>query len=187
MAHWLIVAAVAEELGTLPGLALGVGPVRAAAGMARALAERSPAGVVLVGSAGAYPRGPAVGSVVAGRRLGWADGASAAGLAYAPLMPPVVEGAVVPGVPPADVLTLPSITTDPGLVRALALGWQVEHLEAYAVAWACREAGIPCAVLLGISNEVGPDAHAQWRTHRGEAEAAARAEAIRHLAVTELG
>lgn len=183
----LVVAAVAEELGDLDGVALGVGPLRAAAAMARVLVEQAPSGVLLVGSAGAYPGGPLVGAVVTGGRLGWCDGATAVGAAYTPLAPPPMVGDAALmqrlGLPRVAVLTVPAITTDPAMVAALAgcAGgpWAVEHLEAAAVALACASAGVPFACALGIANRVGPEAHAEWRANRGAAEVGARDAARR--------
>ena len=77
----LLVAAASEELGDLRGEVLGVGPVVAAATMARILGSSSPQGVVMIGTAGAYPGGPAVGTVIKARRVGLADGALADGFA----------------------------------------------------------------------------------------------------------
>jgi nucleoside phosphorylase len=180
----LFVAAVSGELGDLPGSPIGVGPVVAAARVAALLAYR-PSRLVLVGTAGRYAGGPPVGAVIAAARLGWADGAAVAGLAYVPLPPGPIEAdpaAVGLGhLPRASVLTVAAVTTDPALTARLGDGWEVEHLEAYAVALACREAGVPFGVVLGITNDVGPDAHAQWRANREEVQEAVRA-AVRDLA-----
>ncbi len=182
-----VVAAVQAELGALSGTALGVGPVRAAAAAARLLAAVAPDAVLLVGSAGSYPAGPAVGSVVASRRLGWADGATVQDQAYIPLAPRPLEGdarlRAQASLPEADVLTVPAITTDPGLAVALSRHggerWTVEHLEAMAVAMACAQAGVPFLALLGIANRVGPSAHEEWKANRRAAEAGACAAAQR--------
>jgi purine-nucleoside phosphorylase len=180
----LFVAAVREELGDLPGEPLGIGPVLSAARMARVLAEQRPSGVVMVGTAGAYPGGPAIRKVCKARRVGLADGAAAMGLGYTP-RPPVpipcdrrlfskvdaVEG---------DVLTVGAVSTDMVLAGRLSDGWQVEHLEAFGAAAACFDAGVPFLAVLGIANKVGPEAHAQWLVHRNAAQDAARA-AVLHL------
>jgi hypothetical protein len=39
---------------------------------------------------------------------------------------------------------------------------------------------VPFVAVLGIANEVGPDAHVQWLTNRNAAQDVAR-DAIRHL------
>ena len=174
----LVVAAVREELGDLAGTALGVGPVVAAARMARVLAEERPAGVVMLGTAGAYPDGPAVGAVVQAGRLGLADGAAAMALGYTPLPPKPVRAdhGLLPGlsVPVHDVLTMGAVSTDMVLTERLGDGWDVEHLECFGAAWACMDAGVPFTAVLGIANRVGPDAHAEWLTWRGRAQDAAR-------------
>jgi purine-nucleoside phosphorylase len=133
----------------------------------------------LVGTAGAYEGGPAIGTAVAAQRVGLSWGVAAMGLGYVPRHPPTIDAD--PGLlarlaaPRHNVLTTGAITTDPALARRFADGWTAEHLEAYSVAHACREAGVPFAAVLGISNNVGPDAHVEWLTHRDEAQAAARA------------
>lgn len=173
----LLVAAVAEELHPLPGTALGVGPVRAALGASAALTAPCDA-VILIGTAGAYPGGPPIGTVVAARRVGLGDGTAAAGLGYVPLPPAAhltdARLRTLSGQVEADVLTVPAITTDPTLTATFATDWQVEHLEAWSVAEAAARHGVPFIALLGISNVVGPDAHAQWKANRHAAEAAAR-------------
>lgn len=186
----LHVAAVAAELGELPGAVLGVGLVAATASMARLLAERRPVGVVLVGTAGAFPGSASraqipVGTVVVGARLGLGAPAVVLGLGYQPLAPPclTVDPAIVArltaaGAVPADVLTQIAITTDPAYAARLAVDWGVEHMETFGAAWACHAVGVPFGVVLGITNRVGPNAHAEWLVHRAGAEAAARAMAV---------
>lgn len=176
------VAAVAAELGDLDGEALGVGVVRAAAATARLLARRGLRAVVLVGSAGALPGGPPVGAVVCAASVRLGSTAARLGLGYVPQAPPVLatDAALRSrlGLPALPVVTNLAITTDPALAAALAADAAVEHMEAYGVAWACAEAGVPFVAVLGIANRVGPDAHGEWITHRAAAEAAVR-EAVR--------
>jgi len=52
-------------------------------------------------------------------------------------------------------------------------GCTLETLEAFAVGRAVVAAGVPFACVLGISNVVGPAAHAQWKAHAAVAAAAA--------------
>lgn len=175
----LLVAAAPQELSPLPGEVLGVGPVVAAASMARILAEREVSGVVMVGTAGAYPGGPPIRTVVKARRVGLADGVAAMGLGYTPRPPAPLPAdprllARVDAVE-ADVLTVGAVTTNLTLADRLSDGWQVEHLEAYSAAWACAAADVPFLAVLGIANVVGPHAHGEWLTHRSAAQDAARA------------
>jgi nucleoside phosphorylase len=68
------------------------------------------------------------------------------------------------GAPVADVATTLGITTDDGLAATLArlTGATVEHLEAYAVALACAQHGIPFVAALGVANVVGSGGRAGW-------------------------
>ncbi len=161
---------------------VGVGPVVAAANAARLLERLRPTGVVMVGTAGAYGGGPPIGAAIASRRVGLSTGVAAMGLGYVPRPPEPVAGD--PGLlaridaPQHDVLTVGAVTTDATLAGRLSDGWTVEHLEAFGVAHACHLAGVPFVAVLGISNRVGPDAHAQWLSHRDQAQEAARRAAM---------
>jgi purine-nucleoside phosphorylase len=180
-----VVAAVREELGDLDGIALGVGVLPAGIAAARLLATERPDGVVLVGTAGAYPGGPAVGSVVTASVLDLGSGARAMGLGYVPLAPgplpsdPALRARLA--LPEATVVSLVAITTDPTLAARLGADWQVEHMEAYGVAAACAAVGVPFAAVLGITNDVGPGAHAEWRANRDTCQRAAVAAVARLL------
>jgi len=180
----MVVAATREELGPLAGEALGVGPVVVAARMATLLAQRRPDAVLLLGTAGSYPDGPAIGEPIAARRVGLSPSVAAMGLGYVPRPPvplvcdPRMTSAIA--AEKHDVLTVSAITTDPTLTQRLADSWQVEHMEAYGVAVACAQAGVPFACCLGIANAVGPDAHMEWLMHRNAAQDRAR-EAVAAL------
>jgi purine-nucleoside phosphorylase len=171
-------AAVREELGDLDGVSLGIGPVLAAAAAAAVIERYRPAGVVLVGTCGAYRREPAIGTAIVAARFGLAFGVAAMGLGYVPRPPAPIgaDEALLERLvgPRASVLTCGAVTTDPTLAERLADGWDVEHLEAFGVAAACQAAGIPFAAVLGVANLVGPDAHTEWLTHRDAAQEAAR-------------
>ncbi len=175
----LLVAAVQDEIGDLPGEPLGVGYVVAAARMAALLATQKPSAVVMLGTAGGYPGGPVIGDVIAARRTGLSLGVAVMGLGYVP-RPPVpiasdrrlVDRLEVPAV---DVLSVGAITTDSVLASRLSDGWQAEQLEAYGTALACEQASIPFVGIFGISHRAGPEAHSQWLAHRGEAREKVRA------------
>lgn len=175
----LVLAAVREELGDLDGDVVGIGPVIAAARAAAILERKKPSRVVLIGTGGAYPGGPAIGVAVAGRLVGLSYGVAAMGLGYVPRPPAPIAGDEDTlnqlNLPRHDILTSGAVTTDLTLAKRLSDGWTVEHLEAYGVAVACQNAGVPFTAILGISNAVGPDAHAQWLTYRDAAQDVARA------------
>jgi purine-nucleoside phosphorylase len=179
-----VVAAVAEELGDLQGSALGVGMLPAGIAMARLLANERPDAVVLLGTAGAYASGPEIGQVVAARTVGLVSGTAALGKGYVPRAPGPIETdpALRGGLPEVDVATLVAITIDPALATLVGAHWQVEHMEAYGVAAACAAVGVPFGAVLGITNRVGPDAHAEWKAHRVAAQAAAVGAVARLLA-----
>lgn len=172
-----LVSAVQAELGDLPGHAVGIGPLRSALGAWSVLAGGT-GPVILLGSAGVYP-GCAlpIGQAVVSSSLGLSGGIAELGLGYQPVPDPVLEGAVgwFPALPACTVLTVPAITSDPDLARQRGQAWQIEHMESYGVAAACARLGRPFVAVLGISNEVGPLAHEQWKAHRHQAEAAAQA------------
>ena len=184
----LYVAAVDAELGDLrargrDAVPLGVGMLAAGVRMAEVLAGRCgrlPARVVLLGTAGAYPDAAGaplhpLGSVVTATRVRLASASAATGRGYVPLPPDAVECVPVEGVVAAVVACCTAITTDPAAARALGELANVEHMELFGVAHACARVGVPVTAVLGITNVVGPEAHAQWKAHRAQAEAAARA------------
>lgn len=174
---WLVVSAVEMELRGISGVPVGVGPLESAVCATRLILQKSPDAVLFVGSAGQFHDGVPVGSAVVSRRLGWASGVEAMGHGYVPRPPPVLETPewmrTLSAVPEADVLTVGAISTAPELVRSFGATWQVEHMEAWSVARAAAECGVPFAAVLGISNRVGPDAHQEWLRHREAAELAA--------------
>lgn len=178
-----VVSAVQAELGPLPGHAVGIGPLRAAIGASLALSAGS-GPVVLVGSAGFYPgHGLQIGDVVASSTLGMSAGIAEVRLGYQPMPPEPLEGepSLLPALQRASVLTVEAITSDPALTAVRAQSWQVEHMESYAVAAVCARLGRPFLAVLGLSNVVGPQAHAQWLAHRAQAEQAARDAVARWL------
>ena len=174
----LVMAAVREELGDLDGVAVGIGPVVAAATAAAVLERQRPTSVVLIGTCGSYQGGHEIGTAVVAERFGLAFGVAAMGLGYVPRPPnpiaadpTLLERLVGPRV---SVLTCGAVTTDTTLADRLADGWDIEHMEAFGVATACHAAGVPFAAVLGVSNVVGPDAHMEWLTYREAAQGAAR-------------
>jgi purine-nucleoside phosphorylase len=154
----------------------GVGAITAAVATARLLSALTPRQVLFVGTCGAYGQGLPVGSFLRASdalalSLDVLDGGAyrpdievhrwPATLACDPPLPfPAVSVAVPPG-----------ITRTAEGARRLGVFAAAEHLELTGVFAACHEAGIPCAAVLVVANQVGPDAHAQWRANH---EAASR-------------
>ncbi len=171
-------SAVTAELGDLPGAAVGIGLCDAMLGTTELIRARRPTSLVFVGTAGALPgSGVRIGDVVCTREVRLGDAALALGLGYSPRHPGALAGRAWGGVTQVVVITNLAITTDPALAARYAEAAQVEHMEAYGFALACERAGVPWSCLLGITNEVGPHAHAQWLENRARCEAAARAAA----------
>ena len=196
---WLVLAAWPPELTELRRLlkrmpththvvarAAGVGLVEAAIGATAAIAEVKPDAVMFVGTAGSYPgRRPdlALAGVVAARRLLLLADGVATGDAYLPSALPATQESTVAlrritaasGLLLADVACPLAITSRPVPVGGGggAPACDVENLEAFAVARAAAAADLPFAAILGISNTVGPSAHAAWKRNATRAAAAA--------------
>jgi len=163
--------------------AVGVGLTAAGAGTVRALLEHVPRAVVLLGSFGRYPHSSVEGSpehayVVESVRV--ADAAVALGKAAFPAPMPAelaLDGALSAALERHGALRLGalattlSITTDDELARVLGerSGCDGENLEALAVAHACALERVPCAVLVGCTNEVGSTGRAGWLANHAEA------------------
>jgi len=197
--RWLVLAAWPPELAELHRLlkrrmigqqvvarAAGVGLVEAAIGATAAIAASKPEAVMFVGTAGLYlHRRPdlALAGVVAARRLVLSADGVATGDAYLPPALPATQEttlalrriAAATGLLMADVACPLAITSRPTMIgRAARLpACDVENLEAFAVARAAAAAGLPFAAILGISNNVGPSAHAAWKRNATGAAAAA--------------
>lgn len=190
--------AIAAALGSDDGLDLcGFGPVAAAARTAALLAAHRPARVLLAGIAGriderlplggacrfaavachgigagagtefvpagslGWPQwaGDAVGSPAIGDRIpcGWSGGDG-----------PLLLSACAASGSPAEV----------DARRRLFPAAAAEDMEGFAVAFACRLAGVPCAIIRGLSNEAGDRDHSRWVTADALAAAAAAATAL---------
>jgi nucleoside phosphorylase len=200
--RWLVLAAWPPELTELRRLlkrrcdveigkqvilrAAGVGLVEAAIGATAAIAEVKPDAVMFIGTAGSYPgRRPdlALAGVVAARRLVLSADGVATGNAYLPPALPATQEttmalrriAAAAGLLMADVACPLAITSRPVPVGrgARSSACDVENLEAFAVGRAAAIAGLPFAAILGISNAVGPSAHAAWKRNATRAAAAA--------------
>jgi futalosine hydrolase len=155
----LVVAATHRELAGADGaavLACGIGPVEAAAATARALAERSPTGVLQVGIAGA--RGLDVPQLVIGSEAVYED---AAGGALAPdrvYADAQLLDRARRALPEARVLPIGTSARVGGTT-----GCPVEAMEGFAVLRAAELAGIPALEVRAVSNEIDEPDRARWR------------------------
>ncbi|MEM7310143.1 MAG: futalosine hydrolase [Planctomycetota bacterium] len=188
-----------DQGGLAPGFALraiaGFGPIAAAARTSQLIAEVRPARVLLLGIAGAYdigrnPIGTALAfSTVAVDGIGAGQGRSfqgppALGFPQWPGSPATTERPVQDRLP----LALPesggaeaglllttcaaSDSTDHAAERLERFPAAVaEDMEGFAVALACALAGVPCAIVRGISNLVGDREPSRWRIPAALAEA----------------
>jgi futalosine hydrolase len=179
---------VAPALHATDSLELcGFGPVAAAARTAALVARHRPDRVLLVGIAGRLDErlalaaayrfdqvacyGIGVGAhddFVPADRLGWpqwpgdpADGSPAIG--------DVIACAADDGAAPRAELLLTACAASATAADVLARKRvfpeaAAEDMEGFAVAFACRLAGVPCSVVRGISNTAGDRDHARWQT-----------------------
>jgi nucleoside phosphorylase len=169
--------------------AIGVGTVDAAVGAAHALARSRPRRAIFVGTAGAYPgaaaRALSVGAAAIASELRLVSTATLRGDAYhpAPLVAAAhataalrarLAGAAPDALSDVTVACPLAITLAAALARRIAAtGAALENLEAFAVARASAAAHVPFGAVLGVSNVVGPKAHAEWRANHLAASRAA--------------
>lgn len=156
----LVVAATEPELRWAgDGVAVGVGPVEAAIGTARALAELRPSAAVHVGLAGARrASGIAIGTAILGTSAVYCDLVAA------------FPGLVRELEPDPDLLA----RARAALPEALALpigtsaavggtrGTDVEAMEGFAVLRACALAEVPAIELRVVANEIEEQDRARW-------------------------
>ena len=172
---------------------VGVGAVDAGIGAARAIADVGPTQVVFIGTAGSYPGtepAPPIGGVAIPEAFVLSSTAALRGDGYTPAPMTMRESASAtlraelelasPGGGAYAIATSPlAITRTAALARQIAseTGASVENLEVFAVARAAAAHGVAMAALLGVTNRVGPKAHAEWRRHHQAVSRAACAVA----------
>jgi nucleoside phosphorylase len=189
----LVVAAWDPELerfralgvpGSCVTRAIGVGPVDAGIGMARALAEEQPDAVVLLGTCGALGRA-VIGEIVVAREARLIDPATLERRAALPYATGPIALATKPfeeeGARRVVALNPLGITIDEALAATLTAHGDIEHLEAFGVARACEAANIPCAIVLGVTNQVGERGRDEWRANH--VEVSARVAELAHRAL----
>ena len=165
MSDVLLVAATDLELCDHPGFVCGIGPVEAAASVARELASREPPSAVLhVGVAGGRKLTP--GALVIGTEAVYAD--------LSALVPVVDRVAPDPALAAAAQAALPESISLPIATKAAVSEpdhpeheFRVEAMEGFAVLRACELAGVPALEVRAVCNEIGEGDRALWMIRRG--------------------
>jgi futalosine hydrolase len=152
----LVVAATEAELGSGSGLVCGIGPVEAAAAVARALAVDPPEAVLHVGIAGGRSLAP--GAVVLGAEARYCD--LGAGIPVVSAIEPDAGllAALVAALPGALCLPIGTSAALGGAPRDVS----IEAMEGFGVLRACALAGVPGVELRVVSNEIGEDDRSRW-------------------------
>ncbi|HEY5340215.1 MAG TPA: futalosine hydrolase [Candidatus Aquilonibacter sp.] len=180
----LIVSAVAQELAWLgpragvETLVSGIGPVDAAARVAKALAAHRYDVVINAGVAGAFPGVAKVGDgVVVGEELYELHLETGAALTLppgnllaerVPADPQLIEAITALGFPLVRGITVSRVTaTDETAKRLSGRGAEVETMEGFSVLRAAQLASVPAIEVRGISNIVGDRAASGWNFEAG--------------------
>lgn len=195
----LVVCAVAQELAALRAragvdvAAVGVGPVEAAFGTARALAAAPYDAVVNAGIAGGFRDRCTVGDVVICAREDYADLGLEDGTGFplpggmelarqAESHPTLLAPFLAGQIPVIVGRGVTSATVTSTTARALALAYRfrsdVESMEGFAVLRAAQAAGVPAVEIRGVSNLVGERASNEWDFRAGAGAAVAATEGL---------
>ncbi|MDQ2865409.1 MAG: hypothetical protein M3R51_04230 [Candidatus Eremiobacteraeota bacterium] len=160
-------------------LITGIGPVDAAARVARALEKRRYDAIVNAGIAGALRGVARVGDGVVvgeemmeinlenGEKLVVPD---AAVVDRVPADAHFAEALTAFGFPLLRGITVSRVTTTEGTAQRLrSLGAEIETMEGYAVLRAAQFAGVPSIEVRGISNILGDRTNSEWSFEHGVA------------------
>ena len=202
----LVVCAVAQELAGLAPragvdvVAVGVGPVEAALGTARALASRRYEAVVNAGIAGGFRDRCTVGDAVVCSsedyaELGLEDGTTfplPGGLELVrheesdpEMLAPFLAGRIPVIVGRGVTSAIVTSTTSRALVLAHRFRADVESMEGFSVLRAARAAGVPAVEIRGVSNLVGERESNGWDFRAGAAAAIATTDALLDVLVSK--
>lgn len=180
----LICAAFPPEIDTLQArmgpriqtATLGVGLVSAAASLGQVLAGQAVTRILFTGTCGALSLDELpIGAIVRARTVHLGDLGILSGDSFLPeVMPRQVTPArfleSAKGAVDFDVFCPLSITQTENGARLLQRKFPqgvVENLECFAVAQLATEQKIPCEIILGVSNQIGPNGHREWlKNHR---------------------
>lgn len=180
----------------------GFGPVVAAARTAQLIAEHRPPRVLLVGIAGRLSERLAIGAAYAFERVACHGVGAGSGGAFTPaeslgwpqwpgdgldsvmrigdLLPCSSGGDAMPERAGLLLSACAASASEADVIARLQLfpDAAAEDMEGFAVAAACRLAGLPLDIVRGISNTAGDRDHARWQIDAACRAAAALAAAI---------
>lgn len=168
-------------------LVTGIGPVEAAASVARMLATSKPESVINVGIAGGFAGRAKIGEAFAIEtdylaELGLEGGAPSPSLpgssrliTQAESDPALLENARNIGARIGNAITVATITATVLRAEDLAQRFEaeIEAMEGFAVLRSATIAGVPAIELRGISNVVGPRESSGWDFDAGARAASA--------------
>ncbi|GAC1409410.1 MAG: futalosine hydrolase [Candidatus Velthaea sp.] len=195
----LVVCAVAQELAafkTRPNVevvAVGVGPVEAAIGSARALAQAPYRFAINAGIGGGFRARAAIGDAVAVTQAYFADlGLEGGGTLNLPGGVTLADriagdrdllewyGSAIPHGRRGVGVTSATITTSDARAAELDARFlpSTEAMEGFAVLRAAKLAGIPAIELRGVSNYVGNRAASEWNFRAGASAVVAALEGL---------
>ena len=161
VAELLVVVAVRQEAAHLRGVDVvltGIGKVSAAVAVSRALAERRPARVLNVGTAGALHDG-----WEGVHRIGRVVEHDVDHAALGALLGEELSGEIVLDPSAAAVLATGDAFVADGARRAeLARRAHLVDMEGYAVARACQAAGVPVDLVKVVSDTASEGAAEDW-------------------------
>jgi futalosine hydrolase len=161
----LLVAATELELGGRPGLVCGVGPVEAAATVARTLAVDPPEAVLHVGLAGGVELDP--GTLVVGTEAVYLDLSAAIPVVARALPDPTLLAAARRALPSSPALPIGTSASVGGLRGSEPRPLRVEAMEGFAVLRACELVAVPAVEVRAISNAIGERDRGLWELERG--------------------
>jgi futalosine hydrolase len=160
----LVIAATDIELCEHPGFVCGIGPVEAAASVARELTSRKPPAVLHVGVAGGRRLTP--GALVVGTEAIYADLSAEIPVVARTEPDPELVVAAQAALPEAISLPIATSAAVSGPESA-DHGFRVEAMEGFAVLRACELAGVPAVEVRAVCNEIGEGDRALWMVRRG--------------------
>lgn len=153
---------------------VGIGAIAAASTTTALIAQHAPSHILFTGTCGILTPSPlSIGEVVRAKTIHLGDIGALAGDNHLPeaMTTPITSIHFLDSqnsIPERDVFCPLAIThseTGAALLRQNFPGGCVENLECFAVAWAATQNRLPFEAILGISNTIGPNGHAEWKTH----------------------